>query len=199
MNWGLIRHGSTDWNMLGRLQGQNDIQLNEEGRRQARLLGRHLRTEGWEVLVSSDLKRAHETALIVAEELGIREVIVDTRLRERTHGRLDGTTLEERIALFGEHWKSLDHGVESDERLFARSAACLTELAEQYGKTKLLLVSHGATLGVLLEGLLEQMPSGLLGNTAFSRLSKDDTGQWICPLYNCTAHLAENAGRSSGL
>jgi len=118
--FGLIRHGMTDWNKTGRLQGQNDVALNEEGRWQAKALALRLaREKKWDAIVSSDLSRAVETAEIIAEYTGLGPVRLESRLRERTHGRLDGTTLEERIARWGPNWHELDHGVESDERMFA--------------------------------------------------------------------------------
>lgn len=191
MEWGFIRHGSTDWNASGRLQGQNDIELNEEGRRQAGLLAKRLKHEGWTVIVSSDLKRAFETAVILASELGIKEIRMDSRLRERTHGRLDGTTLEERITRWGEQWKTLDHGVETDEELFARGKLSLNELMAEYAHDKVLVVSHGAFIGTMLNGLLDEMPPGLLQNTGLS-IVHYDSNKWRCEKYNCTEHLQES-------
>lgn len=185
---GLIRHGTTDWNLEGRLQGQNNIPLNEAGRRQAHLLAERLSAEQWDVIVSSDLLRASETADIIADKTGIRPVRLEARLRERTHGRLDGTTLEERIATWGEGWKQLEHGVESNEVLFARGSACLEELESEYAGKSILVVAHGAFIAVLLEGMLPFMPEGSLQNTSISVMEKASSG-WTCPLFNCTAHL----------
>jgi probable phosphoglycerate mutase len=188
VEWGFVRHGSTDWNASGRLQGQTDIELNPTGREQARRLAKRLKGEGWEAVVSSDLKRAYETASIIAAEIAIPAVHIDARLRERTHGRLDGTTMAERIAKWGEGWKELDHGAESDEQLFARGKLSLDELESLYGASKILIVSHGAFIGTMLNGLLDEMPPGLLQNTALSILRRE-TDKWNCTLYNCTAHL----------
>ncbi|PYI54904.1 histidine phosphatase family protein [Paenibacillus flagellatus] len=186
---GLIRHGTTDWNVTGRLQGQNDIPLNEAGRWQAVRLAERLRRERWDAIASSDLARARETADIVAEAAGIGPVRLEAGLRERTHGRLDGTTLEERIAAWGPDWKELDHGVESDELLFARGYACIEKLLREFEGRRLLVVSHGAFIGVVMERLLgPRMPDGLLRNTSVSILERTNDG-WLCPLYNCTSHL----------
>lgn len=185
---GFVRHGTTDWNVLGRLQGQNDIPLNEAGRLQAKALGKRLNDEQWDAVVSSDLLRAKETADIISAITGIGPVRTERRLRERTHGRLDGTTLEERIALWGEQWKSLDHGVESDKRLFERGLECLSELCEHYAGKRLLVVTHGAFIGVMLNGILAQMPEGSLQNTSLSVVEKTSEG-WSCTLFNCTAHI----------
>ncbi|MEF3308222.1 histidine phosphatase family protein [Paenibacillus sp. GYB004] len=188
--FGFIRHGTTDWNMEGRLQGQNNIPLNEAGRFQALLLGERLRDERWDLIVSSDLLRASETAGIIAAMTGAGPVRLEARLRERTHGRLDGTTLEERIACWGEGWKQLDHGVESNEALFARGSACLAELESEYAGKRILIVSHGAFIAVLIEGLLKHMPEGSLRNTSISVLEKAESS-WTCPLFNSTTHLPQ--------
>ncbi|TNJ63583.1 histidine phosphatase family protein [Paenibacillus hemerocallicola] len=185
---GFIRHGTTDWNVSGRLQGQNDIPLNEAGRWQARELGKRLKREQWDAIVSSDLMRAKETADIIAEIAGIGPVRAERRLRERTHGRLDGTTVEERIATWGAEWKTLEHGVESDELLYERGIACLEELSAEYEGKRVLVVTHGAFIGVLLNGMLTRMPDGSIQNTSLSVLKKNADG-WECALFNCTAHL----------
>lgn len=62
---GLIRHGVTDWNYEYRAQGQVDIPLNDEGRRQAELLSKRMENEEWDYIYSSDLSRALETAEII--------------------------------------------------------------------------------------------------------------------------------------
>jgi probable phosphoglycerate mutase len=185
---GWIRHGATEWNKLGRLQGQNDIPLSGEGREQAHLLAERLKKEHWDLIVSSDLCRARETAEIIAEKMPNVPVILDKRLRERTHGRLDGTTLEERIAVWGENWHCLDHGMETDDELYARGIACVNDLEAAHSGKNILVVSHGAFIAVMLRRMLERMPEGLLQNTSVSVIEKGNTG-WHCRLFNCTKHL----------
>ncbi|MDF2726201.1 MAG: histidine phosphatase family protein [Paenibacillus sp.] len=186
---GFIRHGTTDWNVSGRLQGQNDIPLNDAGRYQAKALGEWLQSEQWDAVISSDLQRAKETADIIASTARFGQVRVEQRLRERTHGRLDGTTLEERVALWGDHWKTLDHGVESDTQLFQRGSSCIDEICEQYAGQKVLVVSHGAFIGVMLNGILPKMPEGSLHNTSLSIVKRSGQG-WTCTLFNSTSHIA---------
>ncbi len=77
----LVRHGETDWNAEGRLQGHTDRPLSDYGRRQARRLGEELEGEGLEAIYSSDLARAHETAEIVGERLGRRSRSTPTYAR----------------------------------------------------------------------------------------------------------------------
>ena len=94
----LARHGETDWNREGRWQGHADISLNERGREQARALAKQLSGVAFDVIYASDLVRAHETALIVAEERRM-PVHTDAGLREIDVGGWSGLTPDE-IARF---------------------------------------------------------------------------------------------------
>ena len=87
----LARHGETDWNRAGRWQGWADPPLNETGRVQARELAEQLRTIPFDAVYSSDLRRAHETALIVGEPHGV-PVVTEPGLREIDVGSWSGLT-----------------------------------------------------------------------------------------------------------
>src|SRR5579862_1895349 len=90
----LARHGETDWNVERRWQGHADTPLNDTGRAQARSLGEELADEPIDAVFSSDLRRAHETARLVAEPRGL-SVIAIPDLRERNFGSAEGLTTEE--------------------------------------------------------------------------------------------------------
>src|SRR5690348_1398191 len=95
MTWLLLaRHGETDWNREGRWQGHADVALNDRGREQARELATQLVNEPIDAIVSSDLRRAHETALIIAEVKRL-PVATDAGLREIDVGSWSGLTPEE--------------------------------------------------------------------------------------------------------
>jgi len=79
----IIRHGETDWNSSGKLQGCEDIELNDLGRKQAIETSRYFETEKWDVVVSSPLKRAYETAQIIADRLSIPVIQVVEEIVER--------------------------------------------------------------------------------------------------------------------
>ena len=87
----LVRHGETDWNAEGRLQGHTDRPLNAHGRTQAKDLAERLAGEGADAIYASDLSRAKETAEILGARLGL-PVVIDADLREKNWGNWEGLT-----------------------------------------------------------------------------------------------------------
>lgn len=189
--FGIVRHGVTDWNQQGRAQGQRDVPLNIDGIKQAELLGNRFSQEAWDYIYSSNLSRAKTTAEKIATALGMQVTGIDPRLREKTHGRLDGTTVDERIALWGENWKQLDHNEESDEQMLVRSLDLLNNLKKRHPHSRVLLVSHGAWIRTLLAHLFKEMEITYLDNTCVTVIENqpDPSIEWNCLLFNCTTHL----------
>lgn len=187
---GFIRHGKTDWNALGKIQGQTDIPLNEEGIRQARLLADRLAQDvhRWDAVISSDLARAYRTASIIADKLNIPLLEPDERLRERFYGEVEGTTEKERLERWGDDWRAMDTGKEPDESVRARGRAFLDEQYERNPDRHLLVVSHGSFLAQLFEELCGDMGTQFIGNMSYSILELQD-GRWYPLLYNCMRHL----------
>jgi probable phosphoglycerate mutase len=185
---GIVRHGVTDWNQQGRAQGQRDVPLNAEGIKQAELLGARLAEEAWDYIYTSDLSRASATAEKIAAALNLAVSGTDLRLREKTHGRLDGTTVDERIALWGENWKELDHDEESDQQMLERSLDFLQEITVRHPNSRVLIVSHGAWIRTLLAHLFKEMEITFLDNTCVSVIERQ-SDEWDCLLFNCTKHL----------
>ncbi|MCW3464433.1 histidine phosphatase family protein [Chitinophaga nivalis] len=184
----IIRHGTTAWNKAGKLQGHSDIPLDEEGKLQAARLGQRLTAETWDLLYSSHLLRARQTAAIIAAETGIPEVIQDNRLGEAGGGLIEGTTEEERVKQWGEAWKTMDLGMESNEAIRSRGLAFIHELLAENAGKNILLVSHGSFIRQLLSVLVPDMPVTAMKNTSVTRLQFDqDT--WNCALFNCVSHL----------
>ncbi|MDB5055307.1 MAG: histidine phosphatase family protein [Bacilli bacterium] len=189
---GIVRHGVTDWNQQGRAQGQQDVALNADGVKQADVLARRLAEEDWDMIYTSDLRRASATAEMIASQLGKQITGFDPRLREKTHGRLDGTTVAERIEKWGENWRELDHGEESDQHMLLRSLDFLQEMTIRYPNGKILLVSHGAWIRTLLAELFKEMEITFLDNTCVTMIEWDEQhteAGWKCLLFNCTKHL----------
>jgi probable phosphoglycerate mutase len=184
----IIRHGVTDWNLGERMQGHRDIPLNKTGFSQAARMGERLLQGRWDKIISSDLQRASQTALCIAITTGIKYRLTDSRLRERNLGRLEGTTIEERRAKWGEDWECLDHGVESDEQLFWRASACMEEWASEYRGQRIIIVTHGGWIRQFFRGVFPQQNLSHPKNTSLSIISRGIEG-WDCLLYNCTSHL----------
>ena len=87
----VTRHGQTEWNALGKIQGRKDIELNEIGREQAEMTRKKLMNEKIDLIISSSLKRAKETAEIINKEFNV-EILEDKRLVERGFGDFEGIT-----------------------------------------------------------------------------------------------------------
>ena len=156
----LFRHGETHFNALGRFQGQTlNAGLNETGKKQAQNLAEHLQDKGIELIVSSPLKRALETAQIVAEHLGV-PVEIDEHFIEGNFGDVEGKTKEEitedEIATFKE-WIKLDEQFldihfkngESKRQILNRAFTGLNKLLK-LPYNVIGVASHSAVLRVIL-------------------------------------------------
>lgn len=187
---GLIRHGITSWNIEKRAQGQTDIPLNETGRRQAVALAKRLKDEEWDIIYSSDLSRARVTAEIVADSLGLI-VKTDERLREMNCGEIEGTTIEERISRWGSNWELMPLGIETEESIVKRGISFVTYINDKYKDKRVLVVSHGALVGLTLKRLIPHVDTEEhLHNTSITILRYLNT-KWDCELYNCAKHIIE--------
>jgi len=147
----LIRHGETDWNVLGKLQGQVDTELNTSGRKQAKELAHYFGTESWDAVVSSPLKRAYETAQIIADKISIPDILVVNELVERSYGEAEGLLPEERLLQFPE---GIVPGQEDFEYLRERAVNALIRIANNFQGKKILVVSHGGIIYTFLYSLL---------------------------------------------
>lgn len=189
--FGLIRHGITEWNVLGKAQGISDIPLNTSGRKQAQALADRLSLEEWDVIVTSDLSRAKETAVIISKKLNLPIDIYEKRLREINCGKIEGTTEDERLQKWGSDWRKLDLGMEKFEYVANRGCKFLQEAVMTYKDKRILVVSHGALIGLTLQSLLPKKFSKTnIENTSLTILENIEN-RWDCTLYNCIKHLGE--------
>ena len=179
---GLLRHGQTDWNIDLRLQGSTDIPLNDTGRAQALAAAQHLNPENWDVIISSPLSRARDTAAIVAEVLGMPVVIVP-ELIERSFGTAEGMDHASWRKLYESHVPI--EGLESLEDLRTRTGLLLDLIATEYSGQRVLAVSHGA----LIRKVLTVVTSGelpregeRLSNASLNRFMHAD-GSWTVTDY----------------
>lgn len=179
----LVRHGQTEYNLVGRMQGQLDTPLSEVGRGQAVQVAREL--SGWPIgtVVSSDLTRAVDTARAITEVSGLG-FSTDPRLRETDLGEWAGRAHEDVDADFPgarAHWRLnptwAPPGGETRLEVSARAARVVDELmgSSAWASGAVLIVAHGGTISALTGRLLD-VPVGHypmfggLGNTRWSQL-----------------------------
>lgn len=183
---GLIRHGQTDWNKMGRIQGQTDIPLNEEGMKQAQRLAQYLRRGDivWDAIYSSDLKRARLTADIIKDGLQLTDVRLDDRLRERAFGLAEGLTAKEREERFGQDLTRA--GSEPEAEILLRGRQFLDEIEGTEAGRHVLIVSHGAFLKRLLSLLIPDLPDAYIENASLTIVRRVERG-WELLLHNYKA------------
>jgi len=153
----LLRHGQTDWNIDGRYQGHAYPPLNEVGVAQAHAVAAQLKGLGVTALYSSDLRRARQTAEIIAASLAL-PVRLDARLREIQLGEWEGLRQDEVLARFPVEWAARQRdplysrapGGESVAEVAARVWAAANEVAHAQQTGSVLIVSHGLALATLL-------------------------------------------------
>ncbi len=194
----LLRHGETLWNRDGRFQGQLDIELNDTGRRQARQAARRLARERIDVIYSSDLRRASETAEIVAQGRGMTPITTPA-LRERHWGDwqgLYGAEVRDRFPELVRRWAQGDPdmasaGGETIRELCRRVSAWVSEIPAKHPGQTVLAVGHGAALKAMIGGLIG-LPMEMLGRFRLDNASvsiielRDDRP--VLALLNDTAH-----------
>jgi len=157
----LIRHGETEWNRTGRIQGRSNIPLSDAGEKEARVLSGLMEKIRFAQIVSSDLERAHQTAIILSR--GECVVTKDARLRERSYGRYEGMTVDEIVLSFQREHPAFNReefdpvlrwpegcGVERFEDVLERGRAAVLEYSVRAKEADIALVTHGNVLSALL-------------------------------------------------
>lgn len=148
----LVRHGQTEWNRIGRVQGHSDVPLNDEGRRQARALAVELDGEQVDAVYASDLGRARETAEILAATRGV-DVIALPALREKHFGTWEGLTDVEVRERFPDAQTTGWGDGETTEQLAERIVTAVEEIAAAHPGGLVLVVTHGGPMRALLRNL----------------------------------------------
>lgn len=146
----LVRHGETAWNAEGRLQGQTDIELNGTGREQARRAGAVMATGGWDLLVSSPLVRAVETAALIAAGTGLPVGRTDPDLLERHFGTGEGKAV---LHLERTEIDEILLGAEPEAQVAARGVRALGRLVREYPDKCIIVVAHGTLIRLALDAL----------------------------------------------
>jgi glucosyl-3-phosphoglycerate phosphatase len=200
----LLRHGQTDYNVAGCMQGHLDSMLTEVGHEQAAAAAPVLAALAPDRMISSDLRRAADTAEVVGAACGL-PVKFDARLRETHLGRWQGRTVAEidrdepgAIATWRSDPTWAPPGGESRVAVVARSRPVVDELDAELAdsgetSTTVLLVAHGGLIAGLVTGLLElptaAWPSfGGMGNCRWAVLARrTDHPRWRLAGYNVGA------------
>ncbi len=155
-----VRHATTEWNKLKRIQGQTDIPLSQQGKIEARKLRDDLAQTKIDYIICSDLLRAFETALIISE--GHTTVpIQDTGLRECSFGVIEGLTKQMACERYGneilEHWEDQHlqydftlYGGENRNIVLDRHKRVFEKLKEDNPDRTILVVGHGRGLSTFL-------------------------------------------------
>lgn len=164
-----IRHGQTDWNREGLLQGSSDIPLNDTGRAQAEDALMTLRSMPWDAVVSSPLVRARETAQIIADGLGIPLGDSYPGLVERDYGPLEGTSSAAAI----DRWPTREYpGAESLDAVATRGTEALAQIAADHPDGSVLVVCHGTIIRYTLARLAGRPVPGI-DNGSVSMVRRD--------------------------
>ena len=163
----LVRHGETAQSAEDRFSGAEGVELSDEGRQQAARLGERLRSAGIEAVYSSPLSRAMETARIVSKGWTATPIPVDG-LREVSHGHWEGLQRREVEARFPAEYAMWEQdpfccapgGGESGVAVLARALPDVRKIIDEHQGQKILVVSHKATIRLILCGLLGIDPRG---------------------------------------
>ncbi|MFB3921344.1 MAG: histidine phosphatase family protein [Terriglobia bacterium] len=198
-----VRHGVSGWNAENRLCGRTDVALSDEGRRQAALLGERLRGLAPSALYTSPLRRAMETAEILAASVG-RKPTVDDRLTELDYGAWEGKTFAEIMAQEGDAFRAWDadpgnvppRGGESGAQALRRVAPFLDEITARHSgeHEHVIVVCHRTICRLVVCHVLRLSPSEYrrrlsMDNAALNIIESTEHG-WRLILFNDTSHLA---------
>lgn len=169
----LVRHGQTDWNLIKRLQGRENVPLNENGHDQARLVSTVIKSVkkngvSFNAVCTSPLSRAVATAEYISSSIGMNEPMVVERLIERDYGTLSGLTLDERKKLYPGGEKQA-HNVESVPQAASRMLGAIDDMLEISGRRSVIGVTHGGII-----------------NAVFSRLTAGEIGTGKTLTVNCS-------------
>jgi len=148
----LLRHGETDWNNAGRLQGREDVPLNDQGIMQVKEAAIYLKNFDWKAIITSPLSRAKVSAEIVSGETGHINILEEPDFIEKDYGQASGMIPEERQKRFpnGE-WP----GAESPEDLQKRTLNALFKYVNEYDGNNFIIVSHGGVINSILAYLTD--------------------------------------------
>lgn len=195
----IVRHGQTQWNFIGRIQGHTDSRLTKAGIQEAESLAKRLKRKKFAGAFSSDVARAKRTAEIIALEHKM-VVTASKLLRERSFGKYEGSLIKDfRETLRGQFKRmeklskeerfafKLDEDVESDGEVVARLIVYLREIALAYLGKQILVVCHGGAMRSLLIHLgfaeYDELPAFSIDNLGYCVLESDGVDFFVKETY----------------
>ncbi|MBU8725169.1 MULTISPECIES: histidine phosphatase family protein [Bacillus] len=187
----LVRHGETDWNAAKRIQGRTDIPLNDTGKWQAEQTGLYLKDAHWDVVISSPLTRAKETAHLILKHVDAPLVLMDDFI-ERDYGDAEGMSFEERQKLFPNKQYP---NMEPLETIQDRILEGIEKVRAAYPNQQVLIVAHGAAIHALLTTLADEhlcLENTRLVNACLNYVEWKD-GKWKVLDYNVVSHLTQSS------
>lgn len=200
----LIRHGETEWNLLGKFQGCTDIALSSDGIKQAEALKERLNGD-FDYIYSSPLMRAHETAKIISAGYD-KEVTVVPDIREINFGEWEGLTIKgiaEKYPEVFKGWRTDKNeakfcgGDSSILNASLRAKKCIMDIVHKHEGKKIAIVAHGGIIKAGLIGLFEWDMSMYhkmaLGNTCINTIRFNDDFKPVLLGLNDTNHLEGEA------
>lgn len=173
----LVRHGQTNENIKGILLGQNPGKLSKEGIESAKKLSKALANKSIDHLISSDLKRCVDTALILVSENGW-SLTLDKRLREINFGEYQGKPYGVISGDFSNNLDAKFPSGESNRQLIKRVVDCINEILSTHSNNTILLVSHSGPISAILAAyhgteFNEALIIYKLGNSEFTEIELD--------------------------
>jgi broad specificity phosphatase PhoE len=201
----LVRHGQSEWNAAGRIQGQIDIQLNEVGLGQAQRIADRLADETVAAIYSSPLLRAKVTAEAIAARFNL-PVTSDERLMEYDFGTISGSTWNDVVENHPEFasrwledpWAVPVAGSEGRVNFAARVMSAVSDIVARHPAEQVIVVAHGGTFGVYLTAMLgldlNRRHPFHFGNTSLSLVEVRD-GTFHIHYLNSTCHLMNGQAR----
>lgn len=195
----LIRHGETEWNREGRIQGHRDSALTPEGIAQARACAARLAAENFDLVIASDLPRVRHTAelLLAGRTLPIQ---FNGALRERCYGIGEGLTYAELDAIHPDFYSSIRvtdpdfavEGSESRRQFYTRITNAMRGIAAQHAGQRVLMVTHGGVLAIIYRWLNKMHIASAhrvpIPNVAYNRVSVEGD-EWKVEVWADTDHL----------
>ena len=185
----ILRHGETDWNSKRLFQGHTDIPLNKKGKSQAIRIARALKGRKIDIIISSDLKRAFQTAQAVKTTLKCKGAIIkDKSFRERHYGSLEGKV----YVPFQNDKKGFDG--EKDKQFFSRINRAFKKSIKTHKGKNIVIVAHGGVVRAIVAAIIQPADYKKLRvyNASISEIYYDEKREaFFLVLFNSVAHLSK--------